>query len=29
MEKYKKKSYKKNKVKISTPTWNEEFELTD
>ena len=29
MEKYLKKSYKKNKVKISTLTWNEEFELTD
>ena len=28
MEKYK-KSYKNNKFKISTPTWNEEFELTD
>ena len=25
----KKKSYKKNKSKISAPTWNEEFELTD
>ena len=24
-----KKSYKTNKFKISTPTWNEEFELTD
>ena len=24
-----KKSYKNNKFKISTPTWNEEFELPD
>ena len=24
-----KKSYKNNKFKISTPTWNEEFELRD
>ena len=24
-----KKSYKNNKFKISAPTWNEEFELTD
>ena len=24
-----KKSYKDNKFKISTPTWNEEFELPD
>ena len=24
-----KKSYKKNKFKISAPTWNEEFELPD
>ena len=24
-----KKSYKNNKFKISTPTWNEEFELAD
>ena len=24
-----KKSYKNNKFKISPPTWNEEFELTD
>ena len=24
-----KKSYKNNKFKISVPTWNEEFELTD
>ena len=24
-----KKSYENNKVKISTPTWNEEFELPD
>ena len=24
-----KKSYENNKVKISTPTWNEEFELSD
>ena len=24
-----KKSYKTNKFKISTPPWNEEFELTD
>ena len=23
------KSYKNNKFKISTPTWNEEFELPD
>ena len=29
MEKCKKKSYKNNKVKISAPTWNEEFELPD
>ena len=28
MEKYK-KSYKNNKIKISTPTWNEEIELPD
>ena len=28
MEKYK-KSYKNNKLKISVPTWNEEFELPD
>ena len=28
MEKYK-KPYKNNKFKISAPTWNEEFELTD
>ena len=28
MEKYK-KSYKNNKFKISAPTWNEEFELSD
>ena len=28
MEKYK-KSYKNNKFKISTPTWNEEFQLPD
>ena len=27
-EKYK-KSYKNNKYKISAPTWNEEFELSD
>ena len=26
---WKKKSYQKNKSKISAPTWNEEFELTD
>ena len=24
-----KKSYKNNKVKVSAPTWNEEFELPD
>ena len=24
-----KKSYKKNRFKISAPTWNEEFELPD
>ena len=24
-----KKSYKNNKFKISAPTWNEDFELTD
>ena len=24
-----KKSYKNNKYKISAPTWNEEFELSD
>ena len=24
-----KKSYKNDKIKISAPTWNEEFELTD
>ena len=24
-----KKSYKNNKLKISAPTWNEEFELSD
>ena len=24
-----KKSYKNNKLKISAPTWNEEFELPD
>ena len=24
-----KKSHKNNKFKISAPTWNEEFELTD
>ena len=24
-----KKSYRKNKFKISAPTWNEEFELPD
>ena len=24
-----KKSYKNNKFKVSTPTWNEEFELPD
>ena len=30
MEKYKKKSYMNNKLKISSaPTWNEEFELPD
>ena len=29
MGKYKKKSYKNNKFKISAPTWNEEFELPD
>ena len=23
------KSYKNNKIKISAPTWNEEFELPD
>ena len=28
MEKYK-KFYKNNKFKISSPTWNEEFELPD
>ena len=28
MEKYK-KSCKSNKLKISVPTWNEEFELPD
>ena len=28
MKKYK-KSYKNNKLKISAPTWNEEFELLD
>ena len=28
MEKYK-KSYKNNKIKILTPTWNEEIELPD
>ena len=27
--KYIKKSYKNNKFKISAPTWNEDFELTD
>ena len=29
MEKYKKKSYRKDKSKILAPTWNEEFELPD
>ena len=29
IERYKKKSYKNNKFKISAPTWNEEFELPD
>ena len=29
MEKYKKTSYKYNKLKISVPTWNEELELPD
>ena len=29
IERYKKKSYKNNKFKISVPTWNEEFELPD
>ena len=29
MEKYKKKSYKNNKFKMSAPSWNEEFELPD
>ena len=29
MEKYKKKSYRNNKFKISVPTWNEESELPD
>ena len=29
MEKYMKKSYKNNKFKISTPTWNYKFELLD
>ena len=28
-KKYKKKSYKNNKFKISAPTWNEEVELPD
>ena len=28
MEKYE-KSYRNNKFKISSPTWNEEFELPD
>ena len=28
MKKYK-KSYKNNKFKISDPTWNEEFKVTD
>ena len=29
MEKYKKKQYKNNKLKIIAPTWNDEFELLD
>ena len=29
MEKYKKVIQKKNKFKISAPTWNEEFESPD
>ena len=29
MEKYIKKSYKNNKFKRSSPTWNEEFEISD
>ena len=29
MEKYKEKSYKNNRFKISPPTWNNKFELPD
>ena len=29
IQKDKKKSYKNNRLRISNPTWNEEFELSD
>ena len=29
MEKYNKKQYKKNRLQITRPTWNSEFELPD